>query len=90
MSFKIPQLIRIKMRRAYNMASKHADLTAEIDQWFSENGIDVNIMRELDAASYVDCIDYGQAEVDDVEKGINEEWELIKKEQGKRKKSQLK
>jgi hypothetical protein len=46
MNFKIPQLIRIKMRRAYD---------------------------------YVDCIDYGQAEVDDVEKGINEEWELIKK-----------
>lgn len=79
MNFKIPQIIRIKMRRSYNMARKHAELTAEIDKWFSENGFDVNTMRENDAACYVDCIDYGSADVDDVEKGINEEWEFIKK-----------
>lgn len=81
MSFKIPKNIRIKMHRAYNMAREHADLTAKIDQWFDENGVDVSLMREIDAAGYVDCIDYGQAEVEDVEKGINEEWEFIKKEQ---------
>ena len=78
MSFKIPQIIRIKMRRAYTLARKHADLVTEIDQWFWENGVDVAIMREHDVADYVDCIDYGQAEVEDVEKGINEEWEFIK------------
>ena len=83
MSFKIPQIIRIKMRRAYNLARKHADLVAEIDQWFSENGVDVDIMRECDAACYTDCLDYGQADVEDVEKGINDEWELVKKVQSK-------
>lgn len=79
MSFKIPQLIRVKMRRAYKLARQHADLTAEIDQWFLENGVDVAVMRESDAACYVDCIDYGQADVDDVEKSINEEWEFLKR-----------
>ena len=79
MSFKIPQLIKAKMRRAYKLARQHSDLTAEIDQWFLKNGVDVPLMREVDAACYVDCIDYGQAEVDDVEKGINEEWELLER-----------
>ena len=79
MSFKIPKNIRIKMHRAYNMAREHADLTAKIDQWFLENGVDVTLMREIGAACYVDCIDYGQADVDDVEKGINEEWELLER-----------
>lgn len=83
MSFKIPQIIRKKMHKAYQIAREHSEFTAEIDNWFEQQGIDVNRMRVWDAADYVDCIDYGQATVDDVEKSINENWEWFKKEQSK-------
>ena len=76
--FKIPKNIRIKMNHAMQMVKKHADLVAEIDQWFYANGFDVHEMRVGDRASYTDCVDYGFADVEDVEKGINEEWEFIR------------